>query len=74
MKYSSEQLSRISELKAIGFNLNEAIELINSENSDVASPIGEQIPVEEPKSDLYVEIESRLSDLSDLVSMLKKKR
>lgn len=73
MKYSQEQLSRISELKSMGFNLNDAIELINSETSDVASASAEQ-PVEEPKSDLYVEIESRLSDISDLVSKLKKKR
>lgn len=74
MKYSSEQLTRISEFKAMGFNLNDAIELINSENSEVASSISGQTPVEEPKSDLYVEIESRLSDISDLVSKLKKKR
>lgn len=72
MKYSSEQLSRISELKSLGFNLNDAIELINSESSDVVQSVVEQ-PVEEPKSDLYVEIESRLSDISELVSKLKKK-
>lgn len=74
MKYSQEQLTRISELKAMGFNLNDAIELINSEDSDVVTPAVDTTLVEEPKSDLYVEIQSRLSDISELVSKLKKKR